>query len=160
MPLNELAQAAHETARSKGWYEDERTFGDYIALFHSEVSEALQAYRKTGDVYAVTWNFKLRGKRLESTDPLLTGEADQLWIEYVEEDGTYTRRPLDMPGDLVRLRAAGYECKPTGVPIELADVIIRVADFTAAFGIDLDEAVRLKMEYNETREHRHGGKKL
>ena len=160
MPLNELAQAVHETAVSKGHYETERTFGDYIALFHSEISEALQAYQKMDDVQAVSWNFKLRGKRLESTDPLLTGEADQLWIEYAEDDGTYVRRPLDIPADLVRLRAAGYDCEPGGVPIELADEILRIADFFAAWGIDLDEAVRLKMEYNETREHRHGGKKL
>jgi len=29
----------------KGWFEDERTFGDSMALLHSEVSEALEAFR-------------------------------------------------------------------------------------------------------------------
>jgi NTP pyrophosphatase (non-canonical NTP hydrolase) len=30
---------------NKGWRDEERSFGDMIALLHSEVSEALEAYR-------------------------------------------------------------------------------------------------------------------
>lgn len=48
--------------------------------------------------------------------------------------------------------------KPEGVSIELADVIIRILDFVGHHKIDLDEAVRIKMAYNKTRTHRHGGK--
>jgi len=33
---------------AKGWYETERSFGDDIALLHSEVSEAYEAYRQWG----------------------------------------------------------------------------------------------------------------
>lgn len=32
----------------KGWREGTNTFGDYIALLHSELSEALEAYRDYG----------------------------------------------------------------------------------------------------------------
>lgn len=53
----------------------------------------------------------------------------------------------------------GENGKPEGVPIELADVLIRIFDTAAAYGIDLDEAVRIKMKYNSTRAHRHGGKR-
>ena len=49
--------------------------------------------------------------------------------------------------------------KPTGFPIELADVIIRVYDLAGALGIDLDEAVEIKHNYNKTRPFRHGGKR-
>jgi NTP pyrophosphatase (non-canonical NTP hydrolase) len=30
---------------SKGWYDEERSVGDMVALLHSEVSEVLEAYR-------------------------------------------------------------------------------------------------------------------
>lgn len=50
--------------------------------------------------------------------------------------------------------------KPEGFPIELADLLIRVADMAELYGIDLEEAIHVKMEYNRTRPYRHGGKIL
>lgn len=49
--------------------------------------------------------------------------------------------------------------KPLGFGIELADVVIRVADLCGHLGIDLDYCVRVKSEFNERRPYRHGGKK-
>lgn len=42
---------------------------------------------------------------------------------------------------------------------EMADIVIRVMDFCAWKGIDLDGQVEAKMRYNATREKYHGGKK-
>ncbi|KJS85002.1 MAG: hypothetical protein JM58_09555 [Peptococcaceae bacterium BICA1-8] len=50
--------------------------------------------------------------------------------------------------------------KPEGIPIELADTIIRILTMCGKYGIDLDEAIRIKMEYNKTRTWRHNGKKI
>jgi NTP pyrophosphatase (non-canonical NTP hydrolase) len=34
--------------KANGWFDDDRTFGDEIALLHSEVSEVLEAFREHG----------------------------------------------------------------------------------------------------------------
>lgn len=48
--------------------------------------------------------------------------------------------------------------KPEGELIELADAIIRICDYAGSRDWDLDAAVALKMRYNSTRPHMHGGK--
>jgi NTP pyrophosphatase (non-canonical NTP hydrolase) len=113
--LNILRDEAFNNARAKGWHDEDqaRTFGDYIALMHSELSEALEEYRSgkgVGEIYFDAQNSE------------------------------------DILG------------KPCGIPIELADVLIRILDFCGDYSIDIETAVNLKMSYNQTRPHRHGGK--
>jgi NTP pyrophosphatase (non-canonical NTP hydrolase) len=112
MLIRDMVNRAYNTAVSKGWHDEPRSFGDLIALMHSELSEALEAFREN--------------------DP------GKIW--YACEEG---KTP-----------------KPEGVPIEIADVVIRIGDFCGRYGIDLDRAIEIKMAYNLTRSHRHGGKKL
>lgn len=50
--------------------------------------------------------------------------------------------------------------KPEGVPIELADTIIRIFDLAERHNVDLAKAIHHKMVYNERRSYKHGGKKL
>ncbi len=50
--------------------------------------------------------------------------------------------------------------KPEGEAIELADVVIRVMDHFEHQGWDLEEAIKIKSDFNETRPYRHGGKKI
>ncbi len=104
--IDEWQRTVHENATNKGWHDEERTFGDLIALCHSELSEALEEYRNGRD-------------------------ASEVYYE----------------GE-----------KPCGIPIELADVAIRILDMCGKHGIDLEEAIAEKHEYNTTRARRHGGK--
>ncbi len=50
--------------------------------------------------------------------------------------------------------------KPEGIPVELADCVIRIFDFCGLHGINLEEVLKTKMEYNKTRPYRHGNKKV
>lgn len=44
--INKLCQEAFEIAKSKGWHDEEQSNAVWLALIHSEVSEALEADRK------------------------------------------------------------------------------------------------------------------
>ncbi len=121
--IADYIRESHETAKSKGWWgEPERSFGDQIALMHSELSEALEEYRRWG---------------LTPADILRKGQANQCSTDINE---------------------SGWIHKPEGIAAEFADVLIRIFDTCGRYGIPLEEALRLKMAYNKTRPHKHGGK--
>lgn len=62
-------------------------------------------------------------------------------------------------GHLGDIRFEGDNLKPEGFAVELADAVIRIGDLCGAMGIDLAEALEVKMRFNKTRPHRHGGKR-
>lgn len=148
MSLNEWRDRVHETAVEKGWWEPQeqvvalplqggpitamvpRSFGDLIALVHSEASEALEEHRNG---HAPT---EMYFPNAGAHGPVASSQKQEVvW-------------------------AGSYGWKPEGIPAELADVIIRVLDMAGYYGIDIDHAMLVKARYNEGREHRHGGKKL
>lgn len=71
-------------------------------------------------------------------------------LECVRDDQMTTRLERDGTGVM----------KPEGLPIEIADVVIRCCELAEALDIDLAAAVLMKLDYNETRQHRHGGRRL
>ena len=45
MNIAQWTEEVHDNAVDHGWWEEERSFGEVVALCHSELSEALEAYR-------------------------------------------------------------------------------------------------------------------
>lgn len=54
--LNALARRCFDASWENGWYEESRSFGDIIALIHSEASEAFEEYRNGRRVNETYYN--------------------------------------------------------------------------------------------------------
>lgn len=113
MDLSNIQKEVHKIAVDNGFHDGDISFGDFIALCHSELSEALEVYRKYIDIRHIYYGHGKIGKQ-----------------------------------------------KPEGVPIELADCIMRILDFCEHNNIDIEEVIIEKMIYNKTRPYRHGDKKI
>lgn len=118
--LNKFMKEVHQNAVEHGWWEDERSFGEIIALCHSELSEALEEHRNGYDPTEIYYSC----------------------------------------GHLKALKPTVACTKPEGIPIELADCIIRILDYCGKENIDIEAALKIKHEYNKSRPYRHGGKAL
>lgn len=132
MNINELAKEVHENAVAHGWWEKPPTLPEALCLIHAELSEALEEYREG--------------------NPLIYGTC-ALAAEDCKFSGVCDR--VGRPGE-----GEGIDgpCKPEGIAVELADVILRTLDLMAALGVDVDAVVMAKHKYNLGREHRHGDK--
>jgi hypothetical protein len=121
--IADLQARVHKVSQDKGWWEAERTVGDLIALMHSELTEALEEYREgrgPGDVYYTCQELDAEGR-------VVTTKVAE------------SRREIP-PGTLVR---------PEGVAVQLGDCVIRILDFCARWGVDLESLLDEKVAYNE-----------
>ncbi len=58
--------------------------------------------------------------------------------------------------DDLHMTRTGSNQKPDGFVVELADVVIRIADLCGQLNLDLENAITEKMFYNSRREYKHG----
>jgi NTP pyrophosphatase (non-canonical NTP hydrolase) len=106
--LRALIDQSYETAKSKGWWDEPRSNAWLILLMQSEIAEAVEDFRA--------------GKAI-----------NEVWYERKEEDGSLTEL-REGPAKTWVLESRD---KPCGIPSEIADVIIRIADFCGYKGMDL-----------------------
>lgn len=134
--LQELAQRVYEVNVANGWFEDDRRFAEDIALLHSEVSEALEAYRD--------WGVEDHTQAARDKD-----------IRFI-----INSNPGMSSDDIERVNDTLGPLKPQGVGSELADVLVRLLDTCLRYDIDLLAEFERKLEFNKTRGFKHGNKKL
>ncbi|PZM62586.1 hypothetical protein [Paenibacillus dendritiformis] len=188
--IAELVKEAHQNAVNKGWWEEPRTYGELIALVHSEVSEALEDYRNGADPHA-TWYEKKCGDEIKRSAELVNDTWKPCGIP--SELADICIRIFDIAGhcELGRELQRTFETRyPLWVVTKqspfadnlaiihfniadsfsaigwkskigtLADVLINTKSLAEFYGIDLERAIAEKMAYNATRPQRHGGKVL
>lgn len=183
MTIEELCRRSHDIAVAKGWHEQGRSLGETVALFHSEVSEALECFRDPSHQPGDAWHSE--GGKPEG----MVFELADLLIRIGD-----TAKDMEIPVDvkLVNHTVAdlgmGFEGRPETIPEQLADIHMSLslayqatvlwfvpegADAANYFadalektgylcrsnGWDLEKAVEEKMVYNVSRPHRHGGKR-
>lgn len=129
--LNDFAREVHQNAVEHGWWDEPRSFGDIIALCHSELSEALEEYR---------------------------ADRPMVWQACTSAEGSPCAKEGcgDWENGVCELDALNR--KPEGVAVEMIDCVIRVLDWCGRENIDVEALLRLKHEYNKTRPYKHGGK--
>jgi len=89
------------------------------------------------------------------------------WYDTPREVGTYPMLIVSEIAEATESARKGEPAyfvdekgKPDGESVELADAMIRILDYCAFRGFDIDFAIKTKMEYNETRSYRHGNKQF
>ena len=187
MNLADLQREAHAIAKEHGWWDEERTFGDLIALVHSELSEALEAYREGEHVQPmkeespqyglddpVHGKYKPVGVPSELADVVIRVADMAEWYGVNLNDAVETfGKDVDLMegsfGDwvtiahllLCKVAQLGYVELDQPLDLFAAGGFVKHVQYMAAhYGIDLDAAIEAKMEHNRTRSYRHGGKAL
>ena len=181
MNLANLQRESHAIAKAHGWWDEERTFGDLIALVHSELSEALEAYRDYGDTDAHWQWHDHDGKEVRRPEGVPFELADVVIrvADMAEHYGVDLGNPFDQPvfmerptfGDSIAalhylVSMTFYWHEDVGITRGgsweqcLRLIVTGVYGMAPRYGIDLDAAIEAKMEYNRTRNYRHGGKAL
>jgi hypothetical protein len=152
--IKRLQEEVRAWCERKGWRQADdhtlpdalgRTFGDEMALLTSEISEALEAYRANGTEEWTVWQPVIGGIKMPKMNFV---QVTALWSVLYPESTLG-----DIPWDELNPRREG-------VGPELAGLFVRLLDTSEHLGVNLFDEYRKEMDYNESREFRHGNKGL
>lgn len=169
--LNKFAKEVHENARAHGWWDTERSFGEVIALIHSELSEALEEYRNG---HTPTETYYSEGGKPEG----IPSELADVVIRVLDWCGHGGRELFCRDFDTIlkpEFADSLEYVKQKDFGTFIADIHRGVSDFyssdseepetflnnlfawCASHKIDLESALLEKHNFNKTRPYKHGG---
>lgn len=130
--LTTLAKDIFEANAAKGFWDNPRPLTEATMLIVTELAEAVEEDR--------AGNAGLWYNDLENGEDVIVGDA---WVD---------------PASHLAYRESGGQAplKPEGIDIELIDSLIRLLDLLGSRGADVDELLRQKLAFNQTRAPRHG----
>jgi NTP pyrophosphatase (non-canonical NTP hydrolase) len=154
--MSEWICKVHHNAIKHGWWESNRPVGELLALVHSEISEALEAYRRNeGDDRIAE---ELADVVIRFLDFLggLRNEAVDLSSTNIIED----QFPVRLASlHLVVSHALQVRHDPDAIRYASLMAINHVFNIGDRFGLDIVSAMKDKHAVNMKREYRHGGKR-
>lgn len=188
--LNALQAEVYAINVEKGWFDQARSYGMGCALLHSEISEALEAWRIHGTADAtktrtvtdagIEWadNPKPEGVGSELADVVIravdmatrhapaNSDLDASWEAFNSAPNEGPPPPEEDFGDALAalhcVVSLGYEGNghPMAALTMVTVLIWLVEHYAEKYGIDLEAEIARKVAYNRTRPHRHGGRSV
>ena len=183
LDLNAFAREVHAVSVEHGWWEGEENndIDTKIALIHAEWSEALEEYRAGRPMVYVldiegdgeitpryeTDADKFAGRKPEGIavelvdgvirilDLMAAKDMDFAQVGYVYG----VKRTLPQLVAVLHYATAILGLEDDDDARWLNSCIEAVREWLEDQGVDMDELMRLKHEYNKTRPYRHGGKR-
>lgn len=188
MITNALRDRVYQINKDNGWHEEKRTFGELIALVHSEVSEALEDYRNGKAVNKAWYEYKNEDGSIDKVSGFIRNgvlgkpcgipsELADVVIRILDICGMFgwnielshqrkvPFRKQKFAAHLASIHKSLSDCyyddkdTHTDPVIDYLDVAIQEIQYICnQHNIDLAAIIEEKLAYNATRGHKHGGK--
>lgn len=185
---NDLTAKVHENAVTHGWWDKTPTFGEIVALCHSELSEALEQLRAGNPML---WHDYDQAKRQPKPEGVAVELADCILriLDWIGHENLPAGEMIAKGARSVTIGTAGtpggaslaehiarwhlllsmaYDCAvrcPEAAPslfaaARMALCVCEILDWAEKNGVDMPAVLAEKHAYNLTRPFRHGGKAL